>query len=281
MGALDFVSPGAQAVAAFVFKSPSLVFDDILAVAAAHGPEAGRELAELESRLELRLREDVAETLGGEFALALDGPILPIPAWKFVIEVYDPARLQSSIELFVRKAGDEAARSSRPALSLDGEQVADRTYYTLHGGGLPSEVHYAWAEGYLVAAPSRALVMRAIETRRSGETLGQSASLRALFARDGAAHVSGLLYQNLGPMLGSLLEAPGADRIAPDQRRSLDDLARGARPSLLSAYGEEGGIRVAASGGLFDLDASELALPLLLRRALPGARDANGGPSGR
>ena len=269
MGSLDFVSPNAQAAAAFVVKSPALIFDDIVALATADRARERQELAELESKLELRLREDLAETLGGEFALALDGPLLPTPAWKFVIEVYDPARLQASLQLLVSRVNDEALRTGRPGFHLEAEQVGAETYYVLRGG-LPFELHYALTDGYLVAAPSRALVMKAIRTRASSETLARSARFRALFPPDRDVNVSGIAYQNLGPIVGSLLAVPGAGRLSPDQRRSYEALARDARPTLLCAYGEEGAIRVAGMGGVFDLDASDLALPMLLERVIPG-----------
>ena len=125
------------------------------------------ELARLESKLDLNLREDLAATLGGEFALALDGPLLPTPAWKLVVEVYDPARLQASLERLVARVNDEAASAGRPGIRLESEQVGEETYHSLRGE-LPFELHYAFAGGYMVVAPSRALVMKAIRTRDSG-----------------------------------------------------------------------------------------------------------------
>ena len=114
MGALDFVSPYAQGAAAFVFKGPSLVFDDIVGLVGTSDSASREELARLESKLDLSLREDLAATLGGEFAVALDGPLLPTPAWKLVVEVYDPARLQASFELLVSRANDEARARGDP-----------------------------------------------------------------------------------------------------------------------------------------------------------------------
>jgi hypothetical protein len=267
MGSLDFVSSNAQAAAAFVFKTPSLVLDDLVALASIGRPQAESELAELQSELGLDIRGDVAEALGAEFVVALDGPLLPTPAWKLVMEVYDPARLQHSLQVIVSKANDEASRRGRLALRLDSEQVGSETYYTL-GGPLPVEIHYAFADGYVVAAPSRALVMRALQTRRSGETLGTSAAFRALFPPGRDLHVSGLVYQNLGAVLRSFVEAPVP--LSPDQRRSLAGLTGDARPTLLCAYGEDDAIRLAGMGGVFDLDASQLALPMLLERAVRG-----------
>jgi hypothetical protein len=212
----------------------------------------------------------VAETLGGEAALALDGPLLPTPAWKVVVEVTDPARLQSSLETLVRRTGDEARQAGRGGVALDSEDVGGRTFHVLRG--LPVEIHYAFADGYLVAAPSRALVMHALQTRDSGDTLSRSASFRALFPPDRDVNVSGLVYQNLGPLVRSLLDAPGAGTLSEQQRSAVEGVTRGARPSILCAYGEPAAVRVAGLGAAFDLDTSELALPVLLERMWPGTR---------
>ena len=275
MGALDFVSPHAQAAAAFVTKSPALVYDDFMALVSSGSAGTPSELAQLESKLDVRLRDGLAATLGGEFALALDGPLLPTPAWKLVIEVYDPGRLQASIERLVEAASDEAAREGHPRLRLESEQVDGETYHSIVGVS-PLELHYAFARGYLVAAPSRALVMKALRTFESGDTLGRSASFRTLFPPDRDAHVSGLVYQNFGPAVTSLLGAPGAAQLTGGQKSSLEALARDAKPTLLSFYGEEDGIRVAGVGGAFGIDGSDFALPLLLERTMGGlSRQAN------
>jgi hypothetical protein len=256
-------------LAAFVFKGPALVFDDFVALINSSDSKAKGELARLESKLDLSLREDFAATLGGEFAVALDGPLLPTPALKLVVEVYDPARLQASLEALVTRTNDEAASAGRPGLRLEAEQVGEETYHSLRGD-MPFELHYAFAGGYLVAAPSRALVMKALRTYESGETLGRSASFRALFPPDRDAHVSGLLYQNASPTVLSLLRAPGASQLTGDQRRSFEALTRDSRPTLVSIYGEDDGIRVAGTGGALNLDGADLALPLLLERAIGG-----------
>ena len=120
-------------------KSPALILDDIVAMAAAGDDGARQALAELESRLDLRLREDFAETLGGEFAFALDGPLLPTPAWKVIVEVYDPARLQASLQTLVTRAADEAqrARAARRCTWRPSRREAE-TYYVVRGDACPS-----------------------------------------------------------------------------------------------------------------------------------------------
>jgi hypothetical protein len=269
MGALDFVTPSAEGAAAFVAKSPASILDDLVAMAAAAGGHPREQLASLESRLDLRLREDLAGTLGGEFALALDGPLLPTPAWKVIAEVNDPARLQASLQTLVRRAGEEAARAGGTAWTLESEDVGGQTFHAVRGG-LPFEVHYAYADGYVVAGPSRALVMRALQARASGDSLARSDSFRALFLPDRDVNVSGLLYQNAGPAVRALLETPGGGALTGDQRQSLAALARDARPTVVCAYGEPSAVRVAGLGGAFDLDAGDLALPMLLGRLWPG-----------
>ena len=109
------------------------------------------------------------------------------------------------------------------------------------------------------------------DERASGESLARSSSFRALFTPDRDVNVSGLVYENLGPLVRALLDAPGTGALSADQRRSIDALARDARPAILCAYGEPSALRVAGLGGVFDLDTADLALPMLVERVMGGA----------
>jgi hypothetical protein len=82
--------------------------------------------------------------------------------------------------------------------------------------------------------------------------------------------VSGLLYQNVGPTIHSLLQLPGASRLTGNQRRSFEALTGDTRPTLVSIYGEDDGIRAAGTGGAMNLEGAGLALPLLLERTMGG-----------
>lgn len=274
IGSLEFVSPTAQAVAAFVAKSPALIFDDMMAIAGGGPGHAENGLRRLEKEVDLRLRQDIAETLGSDFTVALDGPILPVPSWKLVAEVYDPGRLQSSIQTLVGRANQEAARRNHAGVTLAAEQVGSHTHYSIAGAEVPFELHWAYVDGYLVAGPSRALVMRSIQTRASGDTLARSRSFRALFPADREMNVSALAYQNFGPMLRSLADAADGVTLSDDQKRTVASLMSTARPTLAVAYGEPGGIRVSGVGGLFDLSAADLTLPALLQRLVPRVLDS-------
>ena len=271
LGSLEFVSSRAAAVGSFVVNSPALLLDDVLAVSGDGGVR--RELLDLEARVKLSFREDVAATLGGEFTVALDGPLLPTPALEVIAEVYDPARLQSALQSLVTSWNEDAPREHRSPLRLEAEQVDSRTYYALRStdASWPLQVHYAFVDGYLVAAGSRALVMRAIQVREGGSSLPQSAAFRSLFPADDRTNVSALLYQNLGSLVSGVVQTPGAAGLSPGQRGLVSALARQSPPTLLYAYGENDRIQVAGMGGLVALDPSSAALPALIGRLIPAA----------
>ncbi|HSU81436.1 MAG TPA: FecR domain-containing protein, partial [Thermoanaerobaculia bacterium] len=73
MGSLSFFSPDANFAAAFVVKSPVSILDEMLSV----NPDFARALEDARVRNGIDLRNDLAVPLGGEFAMAVDGPVLP------------------------------------------------------------------------------------------------------------------------------------------------------------------------------------------------------------
>jgi hypothetical protein len=171
MGALQYVSPDANVVSAFVVKEPTALVDDLLGFVETASPDLRKTLQEMEAKRGLNIRDDFAAPLGGEFAFAIDGPILPSPSWKMVFEVYDQARLQQTFERVVEQLNQWAAKEGKGGLRWERTEAGGRTFYTLKSVDFGLEVHYAYADGYLVAAPSRALVDRALSYRESGYTL--------------------------------------------------------------------------------------------------------------
>ncbi len=244
MGSLDFVSPEANLAAAFVVKDPVTMLDDLLSAI----PEMGEALDKLRSEHGLDLREDLAAPLGGEVAFAVDGPLLPSPSWKLVFEVYDPARLQATL----KRLAAEVDREHPGGLTLEEEVAGGRTWTTLRctGGGEAGaaavEIHYVYVDAYLVAAPSRALLERAIQLREAGATLVASGTFRELLPADGEVNFSALVFHNLGDVL-----APVADQIGratagsggPNPARLIGQLV----PTLAYAYGAEDRILFASS----------------------------------
>jgi DNA-binding FrmR family transcriptional regulator len=265
IGGLDFVSRDAGAAAAFISKSPSAMLDDILGIVNASNPNAAAELAKGESELKIRFHQDLADTLGGEATFALDGPILPTPSWKVIVEVHDPGRLQSTIQQLVADV-NEHVKQQGEGLTLEQGSAGGRTFYTLRATDAtkPYEITYTFTDGYMILGPSRAMVMNAITIHESGNSLATSAEFRALLPQDEHADVSAVLYQNLAPVV-----APIASQLTSSQLQSLKQLAAETKPSVVCAYGEENAIRVATSSRLFGFDLNTLALSTLMRVAEP------------
>ncbi len=77
MGSLDYISPEATLVTAFVVRNPATILDQLAGVAKplmrgeAHSAAADAHAA-------------LSKTLGGEFSLSVDGPLVPVPSWKVV-----------------------------------------------------------------------------------------------------------------------------------------------------------------------------------------------------
>jgi ferric-dicitrate binding protein FerR (iron transport regulator) len=266
MGALDFVSKDAGAAAAFVSKSPKDMLDDVLSIASLNNPNVEANLAKGESELKIRIHQDLADTLGGEVALALDGPVLPNPSWKIILEVYDSTRLQATLQQLVADANEHNRDHPDKQASLEQSTANGLIYYTLHfqEGARAHEVDYTFADGYMIIAPSRALVMTAVNIHRSGNSLARSAGFKALLPQDEHADVSALVYQNLAPVVAPVLE-----QLSPSQQQSFQRLAADSKPSVVCAYGEGNAIRLSSNSRFFGLDLNTVALSALLKLAQP------------
>jgi hypothetical protein len=256
MGSLDFVSPEAGFAVSFAVEDPREIVQEIFSLAGSHDSKFDQDLAEFQSETGVNVSEDLAGALGGEATFALDGPILPTPSWKVAVEVNDPARLQGTIEKLVASYNRHAEAGSA-TVNLTQATAEGRTYYGLQisrPAGVPVEIDYAYVDGYLVAAPSPALLLSSIQNRSTGYTLARSADFTARLPRDKFTNCSALMYQNLGAALGSAADLLTASPLlTPAQRQAIDAVRQNSAPSLTCAYGEPEEIVVANTGNLFGL----------------------------
>jgi hypothetical protein len=248
MGALEFISPDANVVAAFVVKEPVRLVDDLMSALNAVDPKFSEHLGEFQSEMGLDIREDFAKPLGGEFAFAVDGPLLPTPSWKMVFEVYDPAHLQQTFERVVQKMNELAAREGKKGFEWERSESGGRTFYTLKSLDFGLELSYAYSNGYLIAGPSRALIDRAVKYHDQGYTLLHSSRFVAALPEDKQANFSALIYQNLAPALGGIAKRVGglASHLPEDQRTNFSSLVGG--PVLAYAYAQGDHISFALNG---------------------------------
>ncbi len=263
MGALDYVGPDANLVGAFVMKDMRLMVDELFQMIGARQEDFESSLADFEREERIDVRRDFAAPLGGELAVALDGPALPTPSWKVILEVYDPARLLQSVEWLVERLNREAADAgAAQKLELTRDKVGKREYFRLELLETGLGLHFVFDGGYLVAGPSRGLLDRALQNRAAGIKLADAPAFRALLPRDEQVNFSGILYQNMGSILGPL--SGTVDSLADmtgDERELVKALAAEARPSLALLYGERDRIILTSSseGGLFSSLLSQLS----------------------
>ena len=266
MGSLEYISPDANIVAGFVVKEPVALVDDLLGVIETVSPDLKKNLEKLQADHGLDVRRDIAAPLGGEFAFAIDGPILPTPSWKMVFEVNDPDHLQRALEQVVNEVNKEAARFGKAGLVWDRGDIGGRAYYTLRSADFGVEVNYTFTKGYMIVGPSRALVERSVRTQESGYTLLRSAKFTAGLPADGNANFSALFYHNLAPLVQPFAEriANSAGKLPQEQQDAIKSLAADMPPTLAYAYAQGDSISFAANteGGPFGLSpASLLGVP--------------------
>ena len=244
LATLDFVSSDAYLVTAVAAKDGVELFDELLGMVADVGPEALSELRDFETEAGINLRDDLAAAIGGEGAFAIDGPILPIPSWKLILEVYDPATLNHTIRTVVDRANDELAANDREPITITEETFGRLRYTSITHPSSPVPFTYTMTEGFLIAGSNRAVIERAIQVRASGMGLTGSAVFRELLPDNGFTDCSAVFYRNLAPLLGVLPSGAMGEDLG-----AYEDLLREtAAPGLFCVYGLGDRILISGTG---------------------------------
>ena len=262
MGSLEYISPDANVVAGFVVRDPVKLVDDLLGVLETVSPDLRKNLDKQQADRGFDIRKDIAAPLGGEFAFAIDGPILPTPSWKMVFEVNDSAHLQQTLERIVSEINKEAAKLGKTGLVWDRVDVSGRTYYTLKSADFGVEVNYTYINGYVVMGPSRAMVALSVKRQEEGYTLLRSARFTAGLPADGNANFSAVFYHNLAPLVQPFADrmASAASNLPQEQQQAIKAMAADMPPTLAYAYAQGDSITFAANteGGPFGLSPATL-----------------------
>ena len=248
VGALDFVSPEATVVWAVVAKDLPKVIDELVTKL----PDAAGDIARAEKELGINIRNDLAAALGGEFVFAFDGPAIPTPAWKAIAEVNNPATFEFTLQTLVNSLSHMAVKEGKPPIQLSQEVVGGRTFFKISGGTLKpiSEVHYVFVDSYLLLAPSRVLLEKAIQNRSAGNVLANSPKFKGLLPRDAQPNFSAMVYHNLS----TGVEVLGGS-LSPEKQKALAELAR---PTVVLAYASNDRITLATTGEAFGITPGNL-----------------------
>ena len=265
MGSLNYVTPNAALVVALVSKDPKAIADDILGMVASDDAQKN-DLAETQAKLGINFRDDLAANLGGEFLLSLDGPVLPTPSWKAVIEVRNPEQLESTLERLTQSINNLNEKGAH-SIAIDSSEIGAQRYYAVHDQTLGKIVtQYTFADGYMIAAADRAILIEALRAHDSGDSLARSTTFKASLPKDENENYSAIAYQNLGPVLSPLLS-----QMSGETAETIRQLAADARPTTICAWGQDSRIEAASDSHLFGFDFLTLGTLMHSGNKLPGA----------
>ncbi len=182
--------------------------------------------------------------------MSLDGPVLPTPSWKAVIEVNNPQRLENTLERLAQSLRDQAQGTQSHPLAIESSQVGAQRFYSVQDLTSGATIaQYIFSDGYMIVAPSRALLMEALHTHASGDSLARSAAFKALLPKDENENYSAIAYQNLGPVLTPLLS-----QLSAESAQAIQQLAADSRPTAICAWGKDSRIEAASNSHLFGFD---------------------------
>lgn len=209
MGTLDFISPDATVVAAFSVKSTASMVDDILSALGSISSSMPQDLNNFQTETGIDIKKDLAAPLGGEYAFAIDGPLAPSPSWKLVVEVYDQATFQQTIQKLVTAMNTQAAKDGKPAsFSVQQTEISGQTYFTLTSAA-GDIFSYTFANAFMVAAPNKGVLANALKSQQSGYTLVHSSQFQSALPSDGNTNFSAIVYSNLGAVAGPIASLMG------------------------------------------------------------------------
>lgn len=265
MGSLDFFSINTAFVNASIVKTPKLILDEIKQISGESWDEVSSE-----SEMAVEFSEGLLASVGGEMAFGFDGPALPTPSWKVVIEVTDENLLQETINQIVKSANNQMSESGKHLevaaidlgsysayqvdLSLDLDVVESGSAETGSSEGknmAEISISYAYLDGYLVVTPNAAFLERAINQYHSGIGLLSSRAFQSLLARSGSFDVSALNYSRLDQLLTDLTKSlpKGLSR---QQHKDLNKIrGENREPSILTLTAHPESIRLTHSGSFF------------------------------
>ncbi len=205
-GAAQFISSDAAVVFAATVREPRQIFDELLAQISKVKPGTADDIHQAESKLGLDFANEIASSLGTDFALAVERPTIPIPGWVAAVEVYKPSTLDGALRQLV-----DAYNSSVPAgqevkkLAFTQETVNGRSWNTISLGVINLNFTWTHYSGYMVAGADRGLVERAIATREGGFPLVRTATFTQQLPSATGVHPSGFLWVNMKGALSELI----------------------------------------------------------------------------
>ena len=250
MGAMDFVSPDASLAAGFSLRDPLQIMDELLEHIASTDDQAIEELEEFQDAIGLDIREDIAASLGGEALFALDGPILPSPSWKLILEVYDETLFLNSVEALVSSVNAMPSEDGLDRMALFSEQVGNNTLYSLQFTGSDLEISYMFARGYMIAAPDYSIISKALQYQSSGYSLVNSPDFIASLPSGDSVDLSAFYYHDFRSILDAIQEATNAANV--DSLSFLTEMENGPSHFMSGVYRTDNELVISSNNNFQD-----------------------------
>ena len=255
LNSLDFVSPDATMAGAVLLNNPAHIFDEIQDLSNISNPKAFAAVAQMEQGLNLSLRNDLIQRLQGEVAFEMDNPAETKAAWKVILRVDDPARMQAVLGKLLGMAPVRPQYSEEDGVGYHTFQIPNPQK--------PVEVAYAFVDGYLIVASSREKIAEAVRMHRTGGSLAKSPKLTSQLPA-GKSEASGLLYEDPTAVMAWNLQ-----RAMPGLPALFTQKTAASPPVVMCAYGEPNALReVSKSGGASAgamMIVAAIAIPNLMR----------------
>jgi hypothetical protein len=253
IGGMEYVSPEAYVAAAFVVNDPAEMMESLMVYLEQYDTSAFSALEQFEAEHNISFLDDIAAPLGGEIVFCIDGPILPEPSWKVIVEVYDPQTLQGTIEYVVEEINRLVTHDGGSGIELLADGSGEMTVYSVRKMDSHSSFDYAFTNGYMIIATDRSLIYSARQFQDARYTLVDSPDFVRSLPRNGSVNLSAVFYQNLAPMVSAILSSPIGESVgglSPEVRVSLEDLLGDAAPLLVTLNAEPGQLTLASGGDL-------------------------------
>lgn len=246
---------------AVLLNNPAHIYDEVQELSTLSNPKAFAAVAQVERGLNLSLRNDLIERLQGEIAFEVDkpaesGPAKNDAAWKVILRVDDPARMQAVLGKLLAMAPVRPQYSEEDGIGYHMFQIPNPQKTV--------EVAYAFVDGYLILASSREQIAEAARLHRTGGSLAKSPKLASQLPAGNLSEVSGLFYEDPTAMMAlSMLRAMPGFPAALTQKTATSP------PVVLCAYGEPNALREVSKSAGADAGAvmivAAIALPNLIR----------------
>ncbi len=294
MASLEFFSVDSTMVAAAAFKDPAIIIEEMNQIIENFASSTDNIATTNESIIEgavetqntshdsildsqkwQQVKQEVLATLGGEFSFGLDGPLLPVPSWKVVLEVYDENMLQQNIEQLIVHINEKMATENTGAsILISKTQISDFNAYQLSSQGLSNasdsqNLSYVYVDGYLVAAASMAQLENAIKYYQTSASLLTDSEFQSLLPNNDQLDFSALVFSRIGELVADLVDKIPTN-LSTEQKEIVQNLNSNVS-SLYSVNVKPNGFRLVQNGNA-DLPFS-IAQLLSLQSLIEGAAE--------